>query len=95
MLPIEKLEAYTVECSNEVLVVQASVDGVADEIVVFRGYSSSTVRPTAADLNVPVLPEGGAIVSISRLKAPYNPQSPDVLEADISWDEFAQRYING
>ena len=95
MLPIEKLEAYTVDRPDEVLVVQANVDGVADEIVVFRGYSSSTVRPTAADLNVPVLPEDGAIVSITRLKAPYNPQSPDVLEADIPWDEFAQRYFGG
>lgn len=95
MLPIEQLEAYTVDRPDEVLVVQASVDGNADEIVVFRGYSSSIVRPTAADLNVPVLPEGGVIVSISRLKAPYNPQSPDVLEASIPWDEFSQRYFGG
>ena len=93
MLPIEHLEVYTVERPDEVLLVQAVVDGVSDEIVVFRGYSSSTVRPTAADLNVPVLPEGGVIVSIARLKAPYNPQSPNEIEADIPWDEFSQRYL--
>ena len=93
MLLIEQLEAYSVERPNEVLLVQAVIDGVPDEIVVFRGYSSSTVRPTAADLNVPVLPEGGEIVSIARLKAPYNPQSPDEIEVDIPWDEFSQRYL--
>ncbi|MGK7911994.1 MAG: hypothetical protein AB4050_11025 [Synechococcus sp.] len=92
MLPIEQLEAYTVDRPNEVLLIEATVEGDADEIVVFRGYSSSTVRPTAADLNVPILPQDGEIVSISRLKAPYNPQSPQVIEAGIAWDEFSQRY---
>lgn len=93
MLPIEQLEAYTVDRPNEVLLVNATIEGEADEIVVFRGYSSSTVRPTAADLNVPVLPDDGEIISVSRLKAPYNPQSPHVIEANISWNEFWERYL--
>ena len=94
MLPIEQLEQYTTDRADEVLLVQAEVDGMADEILVFRGYSSSVMRPTAADLNVPVLPEGGEIVSIGRLKAPYNPQSPSVIEDGLSWAEFSNRYLD-
>ncbi len=93
MLPIEQLENYTVDRPDEVLLVTATIEGGADEIVVFRGYSSSTIRPTAVDLNVPVLPKDGQIVSVSRLKAPYDPQSPNVIEADIPWAEFLQRHL--
>ena len=93
MLPIEQLEQYTANQVDEVLLVQAKVQGLADEILVFRGYSSSIVRPTAADLNVPVLPEGGEIVSISRLKAPFTPHAPNFIEDGLSWDEFSHRYL--
>lgn len=93
-LPIERLEQYTATLEDEVLLVVADIEGEADRILVFRGYSSSLLRPTAADLNVPVLPEGGKIVSISRLKAPYNPQSPQVIENNISWLDFLERFLS-
>ena len=92
-LPIEQLERYTANLDGEVLLVVADIEGETDEILVFRGYSSSLVRPTAADPNVPVLPEEGKIVSISRLKAPYKPQAPQFIERDISWPDFSDRFL--
>ena len=93
-LPIEQLERYTADLNGEVLLVVADIEGEADEILVFRGYSSSLMRPTAADPNVPVLPEEGKIMSISRLQAPYNPQAPRLIESDISWPDFSDRFLS-
>ncbi|MGK7906116.1 MAG: hypothetical protein AB4040_02665 [Synechococcus sp.] len=93
-LPIEQLEQYTAIHLDEVLLLSAEVDGGSDEILVFRGYSSSTMRPTAVDLNVPVLSAEGKILSISRLKAPFNTQSPNYIEQNISWQDFVERFLS-
>lgn len=93
LLPIQQLERYTLRFPQEVLLVQAEVDGVADEVMVFKGFSSSLVNPTAFDPDVPVLPETAVIVAIDRLQGPYNPQSPRYLERDVPWLVFQQRLI--
>jgi len=71
--------------------VNAQVNGEDDFIVVFRGFSSSLVNPTAADPEVPVLPQEAAIETIDRLQGPYTPDNPQYLERDIPWDEFNDR----
>ena len=38
-----------------------------------QGFASSLVRPTAFDVDTPVLPEGATITDIDVMKAPYNP----------------------
>ncbi len=91
MLPIQRLEQYTFRFPEEVLMVNARVKGEEDFIVVFRGFSSSLVNPTAADPEVPVLPEDAVIDSIERLQAPYTPDSPQYLEREITWHEFGNR----
>ncbi len=70
MSPLERLEQYTTKRRQEVLVVTARVNGVMDEILVFKGFSSSLMKPTAFDPDVAVLPEGAEIVAIaaSRLR---------------------------
>jgi hypothetical protein len=83
-----RLEQYTLKRPQEVLQVRAIVTGEEDEVVIFRGFSSSLVRPTAADPDVPVLPEDAEIQSIDRLEGPYNPANPTYLQQGLSWDDM-------
>ncbi len=66
------------------------VGEMEDEVLVFKGFSSSLVNPTAFDPDVPVLPEGARIVAIARLRGPYNPQAPEYLEQGVTWETFEQ-----
>ena len=91
MLPIQRLEQYTFRFPDEVLMVNASVNGEEDFVVVFRGFSSSLVNPTAADPEIPVLPADAEIATIDRLQGPYTPDHPQYLEQDIAWSEFCDR----
>lgn len=88
-----RLEQYTLRYPQEVLLVEAEIDGEPDQIMVFKGVSSSLMRATAFDPDVPVLPETAAIASISRLAAPFNPANPQTIEAALSADEFAARLM--
>lgn len=81
-----RLEEYTIARSHEVLIVKAEIDGEFDEIAIFKGFSSSLVRSTASDPDVPVLPEGAKIISIDRLYSPYNPNNPRYLQQGLSWE---------
>ncbi len=90
----KQLEQYTLQHPQEVLLVTAEVDGESDEILIFRGFSSSLVRPTASDPDVPVLPNHALNIRIDRLASPYRPDCPIYIERQISWDEFTKRLIN-
>ena len=81
-----RLEQYTLKCPQEVLIVTAEIAGEEDQIAIFKGYSSSLMRPTAYDPDVPVLPDGAKIICIDRLIAPYNPEAPRYLEQGLSWE---------
>ena len=81
-----RLEEYTIARSHEVLIVKAEIDGEFDEIAIFKGFSSSLMRSTAFDPDVPVLPEGAKIVSVDRLQSPYNPNNPRYLQQGLSWE---------
>ena len=83
-----RLEQYTLKHSQAVLRVQARVDGDMDEILIFRGFSSSLVRPTAFDPDVPVIPDGAEIETIDILAGPYNPDQPRYLHQRLSWGEM-------
>ncbi|MEM9119606.1 MAG: hypothetical protein AAGD09_17245 [Cyanobacteria bacterium P01_F01_bin.56] len=91
MLPIQRLEQYTFRFPQEVLMVNAQVNGEEDYIVIFRGFSSSLVKPTAADPEVPVLSEAAVIATIDRLQGPYTPDNPQYLEQNIPWPAFSDR----
>lgn len=88
---IQRLEGYTIKHPNEVLLVTAQIDEEMDQIAIYRGFSSSLMRPTAFDPDVPVLPENGEIITIDRLQGPYDPSQPRYLEQGLSWDVMAQR----
>jgi len=85
--PIEqRLEQYTAKRPQEILIVTAEIGGESDQITIFKGYSSSLMHPTAFDPDVSVLPEGAKIISIERVLAPYNPESPNYLEQGLTWE---------
>ncbi|MBD1914022.1 MULTISPECIES: hypothetical protein [unclassified Leptolyngbya] len=81
----QRLEKYTIKHPDEVLLVTVTIKGEMDQIAIFRGFSSSLMRPTAFDPDIPVLPDDSEIVSIDRLAAPYNPENPRYLEQGITW----------
>ena len=87
----KKLEQYTIRYPQEVLLVTADIAGELDKILIFRGFSSSLMRSTAADPDVAVLSDDAVITSIDRLASPYQPDSPDYIEKQISWLDFSQR----
>lgn len=84
-----RLEQYTIKRPQEVLVVAAQVEGESDQVMIFRGFSSSLVRPTAFDPDVPVLPDEAVIVQIDRVEGPYDPQQPRYIAQGLSWPEMA------
>jgi hypothetical protein len=83
----KRLEQYTVQFP-EVLIVTAEIEGEEDQIVIFKGFSSSLMRPTAFDPEVPVLPENAKIIRIDRAVSPYNPHNPSYLEQGLSWEKM-------
>ena len=79
-----RLEQYTVKRPQEVLLVTAEIDGETDEIAIFKGFSSSLMRPTAFDPDVPVIPEDAKIIKIDRLHSPYNPEDPEYIQQGLT-----------
>lgn len=85
MTPGLRLEQFTLRQPSLVLLVRAIVDGEADEVLIFRGFSSSLMRPTAADPEVPVLPEEAEIEAIAVMVGPYNPSNPQYVHRSLAW----------
>ena len=82
----QRLEQYTTKRSQEVLIVTVEIAGEQDQIAIFKGFSSSLMRPTAFDPDVPVLPDTANILSIDRVASPYNPQSPRYIQQGLNWE---------
>lgn len=83
-----RLEQYTLKHPQEVLLVTADIAGERDEITIFKGFSSSLVRPTAYDPDVPVLPDNAQILSIDRIRSPYDARSPHYIEQGLSQERM-------
>lgn len=86
---IEKqLEAYTIKHPEEALLISVEIAGEIDQIVVFKGFSSSLMRQTAFDPDVPILSEKAKILSIHRVISPYNPDAPNYIQQGLSWEQM-------
>lgn len=83
-----RLEQYTLKRPQEVLLISAEIEGEADEILVFKGFSSSLMRSTAFNPDIPVLPETAKIVECDRLNSPYNPDNPQYIQQGLSLDSL-------
>jgi len=84
----KRLEAYTLMRPQEVLLVRAEIAGEVDEVMIYRGFSSSLVRPTDSDPDVPVLPESATVVRVDRLASPYSPDNPQYLQRGLDRAEL-------
>lgn len=84
----KRLEQYTVKRPQEVLIVTINVADEQDKVAVFKGFSSSLMRPTAFDPDVPVFPDNAIVVAIDRIASPYNPESPRYIQQGISWTDM-------
>lgn len=82
----KRLEQYTAKRSHEVLLVDVEINGELDRIAIFKGFSSSLMRPTAFDPEVPVLADTAKILTIDRVASPYNPQSPRYIQQGLTWE---------
>jgi hypothetical protein len=82
----KRLEQYTAKRPQEVLLITVEIADEQDKIAVFKGFSSSLMRPTAFDPDVPVLLDEAKIISIDRIASPYNPEAPRYIQQGISWE---------
>ncbi|HEY9652451.1 MAG TPA: hypothetical protein V6C95_17470 [Coleofasciculaceae cyanobacterium] len=81
-----RLEQYTMKRPQEVLIVTAEIAGEEDQIAIFKGFSSSLMRPTSFDPDVPVLPPEAKIIVIDRVASPYNPEAPRYIQQGLTWE---------
>jgi hypothetical protein len=84
----KRLEQYTAKRPQEVLLVTVEIAGEQDQIAIFKGFSSSLMRSTAFDPDVPVLPDEAKILTIDRVASPYNPDAPRYIQKGLSWDNL-------
>lgn len=84
----KRLEQYTAKRPQEVLLVSVEIAGEQDQIAIFKGFSSSLMRSTAFDPDVPVLPDEAKIIKIDRVASPYNPETPRYIQQGLSWDNM-------
>ena len=86
-----RLEQYTLKRKEEVLMVHlTTARGEPDTVMIYAGFSSSLMRSTAFDPDVPIIAEDSVINSIDRLVSPYNPSNPQYLASGLSLTEFSE-----
>ena len=80
----EALERYTQKVPHEVLRVEVEqADGELDLILIFRGFSSSLMRSTPADLSQPLIQSGARFLSLDRLQGPFDPADPKLIQGNL------------
>ena len=84
----KRLEQYTIKRPQEVLIV--TTGEAADQIAIFKGFSSSLMHPTAFDPDMPVLAEDATITQIDRVASPYNPANPSYIEQGLTQAQMEQ-----
>jgi len=84
----KRLEQYTLLRPQEVLVASVETEGQTDEIMIFKGFSSSLMKATHADPDQPLMAENTQILAIDRLQSPYHPNNPRYLQQGLSWAEM-------
>ena len=80
-----RLEQYTLKRRNEVLIVNLeTASGEPDSVMIFAGFSSSLMRATNYDPDIPIVTADSTIISIDRLVSPYNPEDPQYIESGLT-----------
>ncbi|MBH8555467.1 hypothetical protein I8751_24600 [Nostocaceae cyanobacterium CENA357] len=84
----KRLEQYTTKRPQEVLLVTVEIADKQDQVVIFKGFSSSLMHPTAFDPDVPVIPDEAIIISVDRVASPYNPEAPHYIQQGLTWENM-------
>jgi len=84
----QRLEQYTNQRKQEVLIVTVEISGEADTILIYKGFSSSLMRSTSYDPDLPVIPPEANIIAIDRLTSPYNPAQPNYIQQGLTWEQM-------
>lgn len=87
-LRIKRLEHYSQLHPQEVLRLMVASAESPQEILIFRGFSSSLTDATAFDPDVPMLTDADQILKIERMRSPFNPANPDYLVPPMTWEEM-------
>lgn len=90
---LAQLELLSRDRPDRVLRVRGQLKGAGEvaepfELVVFRGFSSSTTHPTNYDPDVPLLPQGISFAEAELLAAPLNPAAEQRLAGPETVDRF-------
>ncbi|OKH13168.1 hypothetical protein NIES208_15430 [[Limnothrix rosea] IAM M-220] len=87
----QELENYSRNHPEEVLLVTTINDAeVEDQVMIFKGFSSSLMQPTDFNPDNPIFAADAKFVSLDRLQSPYNPSEPTYLEQNMSWAAMQQ-----
>ena len=91
---VQALEERTRGLPQRVVRLRGQVRDELFELLIFRGFSSSTTHPTAFDPDASVLPEGTSLEEAELLQGPLlpsqevvlaGPMPPNDLLAQASW----------
>ncbi|MEM7554912.1 MAG: hypothetical protein AAF378_12575 [Cyanobacteria bacterium P01_A01_bin.84] len=84
----QRLEQYSIKRPQLVLIVSAQQNGEADEIFIYKGFSSSLMNPTSFDPDIPVLADDATITNIDLAQSPYNPDTPVYIQQGLSVEDM-------
>ena len=84
----QQLEEYTRQRPEEVLIVTLETEGEMDEVMIFKGFSSSLMHPTNFDPDIPIISTTAKIIKIDRASSPYNPDAPNYLQQGLTQAEM-------
>lgn len=84
----QRLEQYTSQRKEEVLIVTVEISGEADKVLIYKGFSSSLMHSTSYDPDIPVIPPEARIIAIDRLTSPYNPTQPNYIQQGLTWEQM-------
>jgi len=88
---LQRLEDLSARHHNWVLRCRGQLAGGDPfELILFRGFSSSTSHSTATDADMPLLGAGDRLETIEILKAPLQPEVEQVLQPAMTPETFWQ-----
>ena len=76
---IQDLEERTRQHPDRVVRLQGAIEDQLFELLIFRGFSSSTTHPTDFDPDASVLPQGTQLEQAELLQGPLNPTDTTIL----------------
>ncbi|CAI8159977.1 MAG: Uncharacterised protein [Synechococcus sp. CC9902] len=81
---VQQLEERSRLAPDRVVRLTGMVAGESFELLIFRGFSSSTTHPTAFDPDASVLPDGTRLDSAELLEGPLNPANSAVIAGPMT-----------